>query len=270
MKNALIFSVFLTAFLTPFITKAQYENFEKQKAELIIDIYRDLVWPNDNSFDYIVIGIIDCSAEMEKELNKAKPKRMQTGIKIDIISYSNIEEIHHKSYTYPHIIYIASNNEADIQKLLNIIKDKPTILITDSWDNKLESQINLVTENSGQTISFEYNLENIKKQKISVPDKFIGMDGINLSAEKLLDETELKLIKKEQELERKKQELEKKELELEKKDNEIKRNEEIIQTKEEIIIKLETVISYKNKEIMEKERKIKEKNAEIERLKNNQ
>ena len=251
MKKKLKHIIFIIIILIPFFANAQYKTIEKQKAELIIEIYKQLIWRNDQNIDYIIIGVLNGSEVLKNELNKAKPKRIKTGAKIDIKMFSSVSEM---SGRY-HIIFYDGKNEQIINKIREKTNNVATLLITNGWDNNKDIQVNFVIKESG-FLSFQYNPKNIANQEISVPDKFIGMGGVNVYAQEILDETEKKLKNKESELKNKENELKQKEKKLEEKDVEI-------EEKEKEILEKDIEIGKKENEIEKKIQKIKEKDNQI-------
>ena len=197
LKNKLPKIIFLLIIIAlPFTMKAQYMSIVEQKAQLIYKIIQHLTWPNDNEMNYILIGTVNSSQEMLKQLKKNKLSRIKTGIQIEIYNFNSINDIRAidvKGYmVFPHIIFLENNNETEIYQVFDKIEEERTVLITVDRKNSKEVMINFIIDRSG-FVSFEFSFDNLAKQQIKVPERFIGLGGTNLNAEFLLDKTEKEL-----------------------------------------------------------------------------
>ena len=268
-KNTLPKIIFLLVIIAlPFTMKAQYNSIEVQKAQLIYKIIEQLQWPNDNEMNYILIGTVNSSPELLKQLKKKKPSYIGTGIKVEIHNFNSVDEIQAINVkgvnVFPHIIYLEKNTETEIKQVLSKINNKTTLLITDNWGNNKDIMVDLFIDKNVKRVGFAFSFKNIENQGISVPDRFIGLGGKNLNAQTLLDKTEKELKAKENQLQAKEDEIQAKEDEIREKQVEIiDKKKQIIKKNNELLIKekevqiIESNLTKKESEIEVKEKKLK-------------
>ncbi len=252
------FLFYILLLFIPIKLSAQYVPLTDQKAKLIWEIQKYLIWENDQNLMHIVLGTYNCSPEMLKALEKYKPSRFATGINYVIKNYKSLDELGNCQ-----MIYIEEKYSYLVPQIMKYYEGKPTVVITDQWYNKNEIQINLFEETSGQKINFEYNTENISKQGVSVLQEIDQLGGIDLNAKKLLKQTKQELKKIEQDLQKKNQELQAKMQELDKQKKKIQQQQNYIAEQGRIIEKRQQEIIEKEQEINKQKQRLQEVYKEL-------
>ncbi len=259
---------------------AQYIPLDEQKAKLIWEIQKYLAWPNDASLDKIYLGTYQCPKNILDAINKYKPSRFSTGIDYKVINFQTLDQV--KQYgKLCQMFYIPAEHNDVTRQIMDILAPYPILIITDEWYDKQKIMINLFVETSGEKVNFEYNTENISNQGISIIDHkaFEQLNGIDLNAKKLLQQTRKELQKVEQNLKAKEQELQQKlkEVEVQKKKIQeqniyIKQQEQIIAQRQQEIAKQKAKLQQLYSKLMtyqaqlqEQIKTLQEKEAEIQK-----
>ncbi len=217
---------------------SQYIPIEEQKAKLIWTIQKYLAWENDAALDHIYLGTYQCPRPMLEALKKYKPSKFSTGIDYKVINFKTIDDI--KNYCGNcQMFYIPPEHNDKVRQIMDILSPYSTLIITDEWYDKQNIMINLFVEASGEKVNFEYNLENIMNHGISLLDRkaFDQLNGIDLNAKKLLQQTRKELQKVESQLKNKEKELQEKLKQVEIQKQKIRQQKAYIQQQEQIIAK---------------------------------
>ncbi len=230
---------------------AQYIPIEEQKAELIWNIQKYLVWENDQSLDRIVLGTYQCPKPMLDALIKTKPSKFRTGIDYYVINYNSIDEIRERCINCQ-MFYIPSIHNDKVREIMSILDPYSTLVITDEWYDRQRLMINIFVESSGQKVNFEYNLQNMMNHGISIFnqkkfDKDLG--GIDLNAKALLERTSEKLKQVRQELQQREQELQQKLKEVELQKKKIEEQNKYIKEQEQIIAQRQAEIAQQKEKL---------------------
>ncbi len=227
---------------------AQYIPIDEQKAKLIWDIQKYLIWENDIYLDRIVLGTYKCPKDMLDALEKYKPSKFVTGINYQIINYQTLDQI--KKYCHGcQLFYIPEEENDKVRQIFQILAPYSTVIITDEWYDKENLMINLFVESSGQQVNFEYNAENIMNHGVSLVKDFDKLGGIDLNAKKLLRQTKKELAKVEQNLKQK-------ELELQEKMKQVEEQKQKIQQQTAFIKKQEQIIAQRQAEIQQQKARL--------------
>ena len=203
-KKYLLLILFIFLYLVPI--NAQVINIDRQKAVLIYKIIENVMWPDDYEMDYVLIATVNSSSGMLKELKRNKPNSFAIGIDFEIKNFKSVSEINENLQYFPRVIYLENSTKEEVDYVLETIEFISTLLITDSYETKMRLMTNLFVDRNTFEVNFEYNIKNIMKQHIAVPDKFLEIGGEDL-AFIVLDETQTDLKQKEDILEKKEEEL---------------------------------------------------------------
>ncbi len=234
--------IIVIIFLSVQITNAQYEDIEVQKAKIVYEIYKFLIWEDDFDVESINIAVLNCSPEMFEALDKNKPKKIISGVKITLEKIENPRDINlaHRH----HVIYVGNENKNIGQAYIKQVNDKAQLfsiaLFTDSWSSetsKKKVMFNIITKNN-QAL-FEYNLRNVEKANLTLNPDFFKLGGFDLNSEDEKNKIEIEIIEKRKELEKQNKEVEKQKKEVEEQKEKIRvQDEELLEKGEEI--KLQT------------------------------
>ena len=166
-------------------------------------------WPNDTASEYIVGMFGNSSIEYHRLKAMQASGATINGKKFKTVRYSNVSKI-----DYSHILYV---NRHDLQYLPEIndkIAGKPTLLVTDSCssENSELFMVNLVLQS--RTNQFQVNLDKASKVNLKINQRAVVEGGTRVDVEKINQEMEDQLTKKEKELQDKEWELDQKKEEI--------------------------------------------------------
>ncbi len=199
VKYTLVMIILLPVIKT---SNAQYEDIEKQKAKIVWEIYKYLIWEDDYYIQSINVAVLNSTPEMFEALEKNKPKYWYSGVKISLEKIENPRDInlHHRH----HVIYVGNENENIGQAYIKQINDKAQLfsiaLFTNNWDNensKKKVMFNLKTKND--VVSFEYNLRNTEKANLNLLPDFFKLGGENINSVENIKKLERELAEKRRE-----------------------------------------------------------------------
>ncbi|MBO7142432.1 MAG: DUF4154 domain-containing protein, partial [Bacteroidales bacterium] len=239
-------------------TYAQYgESSDDQKAKLIYEIPRSLIWENDEDINILYIGVVNGSQQFVRALTKnAKKTYPGSGTKVMVQEYSSVDEAYNAVQL--HLLYVPQTR--DYETALKRFARRPVALATDNYGDASKIMINLIDEVSGK-VSFKYSSANLRKVAISVDESLTkNLHGEDTSADDLVKEavkeTNAKLTQVQSQLNSKNKELADKQRQLSQKEKEIAEKEQTIQTQNKNI-------ADQKKAIEEQTRRINEQKAEM-------
>jgi len=259
MNKKIIYIIFLLIALVGIQkANAQYEEVERQKAKTIYDIYKFLIWENDDDVEYINIALLNCSPEMFKEMKKNKPSSFVSGIKITLVNIENPSDINQQFK-----LVVVGNENTNlsnnyIKEISNTTSQNSIALFTDNWANNKAVMINLKTTNN--QVSFEYNLNKLEEANITLNDDFYNLGGFDLNSKEQIKKIEKEIVVKKIELEKQKEEVK---LQKEK----IAEQNHNLKTQKQQIEKQSNSLDASKKEIEEKRKEIELKKSEINKQK---
>lgn len=168
----LLFLLFTILFLPSLIVAPpdQAEDTSaKIKAIYIYNFTKYIEWPETYKEGNFVVGILGNNASLVTELKKMAAVKTVGSQKIDILNVgsANDEE-------KCHIIYILSDNSAQLNDVITKVKSKSTLIVTDKPGlTKLGAAINFVIVENKQKI--ELNKLNIEKYRLKVASTLVDM-----------------------------------------------------------------------------------------------
>lgn len=279
----IIFFVLLPMFFVGKNSHGQSYSPSEIKTAYIFNFIKLITWPDENSISQYNVAILSSDTalivEMIKNANIKKVKNKE----IEIHKISNLENISDFQ-----AIYISNEykNENDVKSLLQGIKGKGILLITDKFDLE-NSMINFFTKQN--TIRFEINHENVESNGFKISGLLVTLSKsknelkeLYLQTEKLL-ETEKKLVEQQKkELEEQKArideqrellreqqaEVEKQQLRLKQQADKLNEQNSLITTKEKEILKQNSKLASLNIELVIQQKKLKER-LELTKLQEN-
>lgn len=226
---------------------AQYgETRDDQKAKLLYNIPRVLLWENDEDISVITIGMLNANENVVKALRReAKRPYPGSGTKVVVKTYQIIDEAYFDESL--NMLYLP--NASDFKTACLQMKSRAVVLVSDNYTDATKIMINFIDEKSGM-VSFNFSSANLRKANISVHENItkelhgedVSKDDIIKDKDKQLSNTMKELGNKEKELANKQKELDNKQAEIEKK---------------------QQTIDAQNKNIAEQTRAIEEQNQRI-------
>ncbi|MDD6001853.1 MAG: YfiR/HmsC family protein [Bacteroidales bacterium] len=234
-------------------TYAQYgESSDDQKAKIIYEIPRSLIWENDEDINLIYIGVVNGSPQFLRTLRKeAKKAYPGSGTKVMVEEYASVEEAYNAIQV--HLLYVPQKR--DFETALKRFARRPVALATDNYSDASKIMINLIDEVSGK-VSFKYSSANLRKVAISVDESLTkNLHGEDTSADDLVKEavkeTNAKLTQVQNQLNSKNKELADKQRQLTQKEKEITEKEQTIQTQNKNIAEQKKAIDEQTRHINE-------------------
>ena len=137
----------------------------KVKVLFLYQISKYVMWPVEPSQNGFTIGLYGEYPELLSELNKLAAEKKRGDQPYVIIQYKQLSEI--KSC---HVLYLTPESDGEISKVLEKLKGKNTLLVTDK-DGMIKKGacINFFYEDNKQR--FEVSNENVKQQGLKISTK---------------------------------------------------------------------------------------------------
>ena len=137
----------------------------KVKVLFLYQISKYVVWPVETSQNGFTIGLYGEYPELLSELNKLAAEKKRGDQPYVIIQYKQLSEI-----KPCHVLYLTPESAGEISKVLEKLKGKNTLLVTDK-DGMIKKGacINFFYEDNKQR--FEVSNENVKQQGLKISTK---------------------------------------------------------------------------------------------------
>lgn len=165
----ILFSFLLFTSSVPVITDQAEEANAKIKAIYIYNFTKYIEWPTDYKEGNFVIGVLGSSSALLNELSKMANSKTVGSQKFEIRSISSCSAT--DKYN---IIYVLSDNSSQITDVINKMKGKSTLIVTDKPGlAKQGAGINFFIGDNKQKI--ELNRANIEKYKLKVASTLVEM-----------------------------------------------------------------------------------------------
>lgn len=151
------------------------------KANFLLNFCRMLSWPNAYESEIFEIDIIG-EAYSQNEIEPFLHEKTVFGKKIitRVITIANIDD--------GNILYVPTGNEELLSEIYKRAKGSNIIVITESPDHaKTGAAISLMTiedEYGNQSLSYQFNEQVIKEQKVKISVEFKGF-GVSVNPEEL-------------------------------------------------------------------------------------
>jgi YfiR/HmsC-like len=139
------------------------------KAIYIYNFTKYIEWPENYKGGNFVVGVLGTNVALMNELNKMATTKTVGVQKFEIKNIASVSEA-----SKCHIVYILTDNSAQLSDVLGKVKDKSALIVTDK--NGLAAKgaaINFVIEGNKQKI--ELNRTNLEKYKLKVASTLVEM-----------------------------------------------------------------------------------------------
>lgn len=141
----------------------------KIKAIYIYNFTKYIEWPESYKEGNFVIGVLGSNSALLNELSKMADSKMVGSQKLEIKNISSCSPT--DKYN---IIYVLSDNSTQLTDVLNKLKGKSTLIVTDKAGlAKQGAAINFFIDGNKQKI--ELNKANIEKYKLKVASTLVEM-----------------------------------------------------------------------------------------------
>ena len=157
---------FCTSWIADKPSPAEEAN-AKIKAIYIYNFTKYIEWPDNYKQGNFVIGVLGNNASLINELNKMATSKTVGSQRLEIKNITNADAA-------CHIIYLLSGNATQLAELVDKIKNKSTLIITDKAGLAAKGAgINFVVQENKQKI--ELNKSNIEKYKLKVASSLVEL-----------------------------------------------------------------------------------------------
>lgn len=168
VSSCKILPMFILAILNVSAIAAQQEINYALHANIIYRFTKYIDWPNDNTSDDFVIGIVGDTPLFETlksfVVNKTVGNR-----KIVIKKMSSSEDVYSC-----HILFVSEEKSKSVKKIAEITKGNPVLIISENNSQALKgSCINLAVINDHLTL--EINKTNIEDRKLNVASELLRL-----------------------------------------------------------------------------------------------
>ncbi len=141
----------------------------KIKAIYIYNFTKYIEWPETYKEGNFVVGVLGSNSPLLNELSKMADSKMVGNQKLEIKNISSCSTT--DKYN---IIYVVSDNSAQLTDVINKLKGKSTLIVTDKAGlAKQGAAINFFIDGNKQKI--ELNKANIEKYKLKVASTLVEM-----------------------------------------------------------------------------------------------
>jgi len=181
------------------------QNVADQKAQLLYEIPKYVVWEWDEDITMMDIGSIGNNEKILNEFEKYRKKGYPNGTSIRVIKFNDI-----KSIRQTHILLVGNDFQNQMKEIIDITEIYNTLIFTDNTKFKKYSMINFATNQQNSTY-FEINSDNIDDVSIKLNAKIYNLGGIDIDKRDLMEETEKELKEEQRKVEQQKAEIKKQE-----------------------------------------------------------
>ena len=250
-------AILLIALLNCVNALAQYgETTDDQKAKMLYQLPKYLIWENDDQITTIYIGVVNSDPDLFKTLRReARKPYSGTGTRVVVTDYVTVQDAANAADL--NLLY--TSYAPDCRKALEAFRNRPVAVVSDNYIDQRSIMINFVDEKSG-LVSFKYSSANLRKAGISVHNGITKiLHGEDLSKDDIIQNQEQRIKNTQNELSQKERELAAKQRQLTEKDNEIYEKEHTIEIQNRNI-------QNQTRAITEQGRRINEQKEEMEKL----
>ena len=160
--------LFFTSFEVVLPDQAE-ETTAKIQSIYIYNFTKYIEWPDNYKEGNFVIGFLGSNTSLLNELSKMSLSKKVGNQSIEIRNITTVDDA-----TKFNIIYVLSDNSTQLTEVVNKVKTKSTLIITDKPGlAKQGAGINFVVVENKQKI--ELNKSNIEKHKLKVASTLVQM-----------------------------------------------------------------------------------------------
>ncbi len=219
---------------------AQYgDTPDDQKAKLLYDIPKYLLWEHDENITTMYIGVVNGDPDLFKRLRReARKPYSGAGTRVVVKEYVTVQDAANDPEL--NLLYIPYKPEVSMG--IEALKNRPVAIVSDNYTDPRQIMIDFVDEKSG-VVSFKYSSANLRDVGISVHENITReLHGDDISKNEILDDKdsllasfrsalsqkEKELVRKQRLLDEKEREIFEKELTIDKQNRSIARQSQAI------------------------------------------
>ncbi len=225
----------LVILLFPFfntVSEAQSYSDAEIKTVFIYQFGLNIQWENENNIEKFKIVVYGNDNIILPYLKKLARNQTLKGKTIEILQTNNIREL---LKAKPQIVYINNTKNYELYSVINRIKGKNILVIT---DNSLQQKLIMINfiYSEDKTIGFEINKKNITENNLKILPKLLLLGGSEIDIKELYKEQEIKLKEEKGKVETLRKELERQKNLILELNNEIKQKQKELETKKNEIL----------------------------------
>ena len=198
----------LVLFLFCFVSSYPQQITDDQiKTGYIYNFLKYIQWEKEEKTDTFKIAVYGEDPSLIGTLKSIEHLQVK-GKPIKVITFKSIGDI-----VFSHILLITNDRISFVKDILDLIKGRNTLLVTDRCEYPKYVMVNF-TYNENSKIQFEINTQNMEEAKLKTSSRLVLLGGSEIDVRKLYIETEKSLITEkgkvsnyEKELMQKKQEI---------------------------------------------------------------
>jgi len=158
------------------------------KAAVILNIAREVRWPNERSIENFRVGVMDADTILLHELHKVEPSYLIRGKPFNTFYFSNESQLENID-----ILYLSSEFSKNLFRVYRELEGRPTLIITDGASDRALTMINLTYNAEKKAIAFEVNRENMESRGFRVGQELLLLGGSYMDIKELYVETSKRL-----------------------------------------------------------------------------
>jgi len=182
---------------------AQEYSDTEVKTMFIYQFASNIRWKNEKKLRYFKIAVYVPEKKLLPDLYKLTQNKTFRGKPVKILHSNNFKELLKSN---PQIIYVNESRNYELNLLLNRIKGKSILLITDNSIQKKLIMINFIYS-SEKTIGFEINKKIITDHNLKILPKLLLLGGNELDIIELYKKQEIILNREKEKVDNLKKEL---------------------------------------------------------------
>lgn len=166
---------------------AQEYSESQVKTALVAQFVKHIEWPEQKSDNYFSI-VVPYDAQMRNALATLNGKTIN-GISLNVSTATDLQAMYDV-----HLVYLSNENIPQKKRLLESLRGKGVLVVTENSDTRYNIMIDIVTqtidEQNNARVSFQINRPNIVYEGLTIKPELILYGGTELDVASLYHETE--------------------------------------------------------------------------------
>lgn len=220
------------------VSEAQIYSDSEIKTMFIYQFSSNIKWENEENIKKFKIAVYGLEKTILPDLNKLAKNKTLKGKPIEVLHFINLGKL---LKSKSQIVYINESKNYELNLILNRIKGKNILLISDNSLQKRLIMINFIYSPE-KTIGFEINKKTISDQNLEILPKLLLLGGSEIDVKELYEKQEIKLNEEKEKVEALSKELNKQKKLINKLNIEIKQKlKELKNQKKEIVFQYDKI-----------------------------
>ena len=191
MKNILT-TLVLFLLLIPQSIASQFNESHLSSA-FIFNFIKQIEWPDEEQKQHFVIAVYQDSDTFNSLFNTDITQRKVKNKAIKLVLENNLSKL-----SSADVVVIPEAIDGELTSIAASIRKTASLLITSNSDNKRDTMINLVSNQSQNKMTFEVNKSNIIYEGLKLSNKLLLLGGSEIDVATLYRETEKAMLETKQ------------------------------------------------------------------------